>query len=163
VDTAPLASSAGTPPSGGNDPVRLAAPLSGWLLPLDAVPDPVFAGRVLGDGFAIDPTSPTLTAPFAGTVIAVHRARHAVTLRADNGAEVLMHIGLDTVALKGDGFTAHVADGDKVVAGQPLIGFDLDAMAGRVRSLVVPVIVTNGEDFALTPVARSPPARRWRC
>lgn len=151
MDTASFASSGA--PSGGNDVVRLAAPLAGWLLPLADVPDPVFSGKVLGDGFAIDPTTPTLTAPFDGTVISIHRARHAVTLRATNGAEVLMHIGLDTVALKGEGFTAHVKDGDAVKAGDPLVTFDMDVMAQLVRSLVVPVIVTNGEDFALSPVA----------
>lgn len=150
MDTASFASSG--VPSGGNDVVRLVAPLAGWLVPLADVPDPVFSGKVLGDGFAIDPTTPTLTAPFDGTVISVHRARHAVTLRATNGAEVLMHIGLDTVALKGDGFTAHVKDGDSVKAGDPLVTFDMDVMAQLVRSLVVPVILTNGEDFALSPV-----------
>nr|WP_254004801.1 phosphoenolpyruvate--protein phosphotransferase [Pleomorphomonas sp. NRK KF1] len=126
------------------------APIGGWLGSIADVPDPVFSGRILGDGFAIDPTDATLRAPFAGVVTSLHRAHHAVTLRADDGAEVLMHIGLDTVALKGDGFTPHVAEGDRVKAGDPLISFDMDVISQLVRSLVVPVVLTNGERFTLS-------------
>ncbi|MBS1167311.1 MAG: phosphoenolpyruvate-protein phosphotransferase [Proteobacteria bacterium] len=127
----------------------LQAPIGGWLMSIADVPDPVFSGRILGDGFAIDPTDATLRAPFAGVVTSIHRAHHAVTLRAEDGAEVLMHIGLDTVALKGDGFTPHVAEGDRVKAGDPLISFDMDVISQLVRSLVVPVVLTNGERFTL--------------
>jgi phosphocarrier protein FPr/phosphocarrier protein len=130
----------------------LDAPLSGWLIPIDAVPDPVFSGRILGDGFAIDPTEATLKAPFAATVTSVHRARHAVTLKADNGAEILMHIGLDTVSLKGEGFVAHVAEGDRVKPGDPLLTFDMDVVAQLVRSLVVPIVLTSGEAFVFEPL-----------
>lgn len=127
----------------------LKAPIGGWLVSIADVPDPVFSGRILGDGFAIDPTDATLRAPFAGVVTSIHRAHHAVTLRAEDGAEVLMHIGLDTVALKGDGFTPHVAEGDRVKTGDPLISFDMDVISQLVRSLVVPVVLTNGERFTL--------------
>ncbi len=132
--------------------IRLCAPLAGWLIPLSEVPDPVFADRILGDGFAIDPTEATLRAPFDGIVTSLHRAHHAVTLRAAAGAEILMHIGLDTVALKGDGFTAHVAEGDAVVTGAPLITFDMDVVSQLVRSLVVPVVLTNGDTFTASKV-----------
>lgn len=141
--------------SGGGKPLDakgglyLRAPIGGWLVSIADVPDPVFSGRILGDGFAIDPTDATLRAPFAGVVTSLHRAHHAVTLRAEDGAEVLMHIGLDTVALKGDGFTPHVAEGDRVKTGDPLISFDMDVISQLVRSLVVPVVLTNGERFAL--------------
>ena len=138
------------PTATGGDAVILAAPLAGWLLPLSAVPDPVFSGRLLGDGFAIDPTEATLRAPFDGVVTSLHRAHHAVTLKADSGAEILMHIGLDTVGLKGEGFTPRVAEGDRVRLGAPLIDFDMDVMAQLVRSLVVPVVLTNGDAFALS-------------
>ena len=133
--------------------VSLAAPLAGWLIPLSAVPDPVFSDRILGDGFAIDPTEATLRAPFDGVVTSLHRAHHAVTLRADTGPEILMHIGLDTVGLKGEGFTPRVAVGDRVTTGTALIDFDMDVMAQRVRSLVVPVVVTNGDAFVLGVIA----------
>jgi len=127
----------------------LTAPMAGWLTPLDEAPDAVFAERMLGDGVAIDPTGSTLHAPCEGTVIAVHRARHAVTLRADNGAELLMHIGLDTVAQDGAGFTVHVRDGQPVRAGELLISFDIDLLAQRARSLLTPVVITNAEAFEI--------------
>ena len=83
----------------------LLAPLAGWAAALDDTPDAVFAERMLGDGLVIDPTGSTLCAPCDGQVIGVHHTRHAVTLRAANGAEILMHIGLETVSLAGEGFT----------------------------------------------------------
>jgi phosphoenolpyruvate-protein phosphotransferase len=129
------------------DSLILVAPLDGWSSPLAEVPDPVFAGKLLGDGVAIDPTSATLCAPCAGEVIAVQAAKHAVTLRAENGAEILLHIGCDTVALRGDGFDARVKEGQRVRAGDPLLGFDLDRLAMRVRSLITPVIVVDGSGF----------------
>jgi len=130
-------------------PVVLNAPIAGWVVPLIDVPDPVFSGRVLGDGVAIDPVDGTLCAPCDGTVTTLHRARHALTLRAPNGAEILMHIGLDTVALNGEGFTAHVAEGESVKAGARLISFSLEVLAERAKSLLIPVILTNGEAFTL--------------
>ena len=116
----------------------LLAPLDGWAAPLAEVPDPVFAEKMMGDGVAIDPIGQTLCAPCDGEVILLHAALHAVTLRAANGAEILMHIGLDTVALGGTGFTAHVAKGQRVKAGDRLISFDLDQLAQAARSLITP-------------------------
>ena len=92
----------------------LLAPLSGWAAPLPEVPDPVFAERMLGDGVAIDPTGSVLHAPCEATVAVVHAARHAVTLRTAVGIEILMHLGLDTVALGGEGFEVHVSEGQVV-------------------------------------------------
>lgn len=131
----------------------LTAPLAGWAAPLDEAPDPVFAQRMMGEGLAIDPTGEVLVAPCDATVIKVHAARHAVTLRTAEGVEILLHLGLDTVALGGEGFTAHVADGERVSAGQKLVSFDLDALAQRVRSLITPVLVTNPEAFAVEVLA----------
>ena len=91
--------------------LTLLSPLPGWVSPLDEVPDAVFAGGMLGDGVAIDPTGTQLVAPCAATVLSVHAARHAVTLRTDDGADVLIHMGIDTVALGGAGFTVRVAAG----------------------------------------------------
>ena len=107
----------------------LLSPLDGWVSPLSEVPDPVFAQAMLGDGLAIDPTGSTLSAPCDGVVAILHAARHAVTLTCAGGVEILMHIGLETVALKGEGFTAHVTQGQAVRAGDPLISFDLDVLA----------------------------------
>ncbi len=125
----------------------LMSPLNGWAGPLSEAPDPVFAEGMMGEGVLIDPTGSTLHAPCDATVISVHHTKHAVTLRAANGAEILMHIGLETVSLGGEGFEVHVADGATVRAGDPLISFDLDLLARKARSLVTPVVLTNGEGF----------------
>lgn len=130
--------------------LALVAPLTGWLGPLDEAPDAVFADRQMGDGVAIDPTATTLHAPCIATVIAVSATRHAVTLRTDAGAELLLHVGIDTVVLGGAGFTVHVADGARVAAGDVLLGFDLDVLAGGATSLLTPIVVTNGDAFAIT-------------
>jgi multiphosphoryl transfer protein len=132
----------------------LVAPIDGWVSALEEVPDPVFAGKMMGDGLAIDPTSATLRAPCAGEVVTLHAAKHAVTMRAANGAEILLHVGCDTVALDGDGFEAHVTQGQRVREGDPLLTFDLDGIAPRVRSLVTPVIVIEG---SFTVVRREQP------
>lgn len=121
----------------------LLSPLQGWSTPLDEVPDPVFAGRMLGDGLAIDPLGATLYAPCAGHVLTLPDTRHAVTLRTDSGLDVLMHIGIDTVGLGGEGFEAHIAVGQQVRAGEPLISFDLDLLARRVPSVLTPVLLVS--------------------
>ncbi|NQE63527.1 phosphoenolpyruvate--protein phosphotransferase [Caulobacter sp. RHG1] len=127
----------------------LTAPLKGWIAPLDETPDAVFAERMLGDGLAIDPLDSTLHAPCDAVVTTVHRARHAVTLRAANGAEILMHVGLETVALNGEGFSVFVKEGQTVKAGDRLLGFDLDLLAQKARSLITPVVVTNLDAFEI--------------
>jgi len=127
----------------------LSSPLKGWIAPLDETPDAVFAERMLGDGLAIDPLGSTLHAPCDGRVIAVHATRHAVTLRADNGAEILMHVGLETVGLGGEGFEVHIKDGDAVKAGDKLISFDLDLLSQRAKSLITPVVITNPDAFKI--------------
>lgn len=121
----------------------LRSPLDGWAAPLAEVPDPVFAEAMLGDGVAIDPTGSVLHAPCDGVVISVHAARHAISLRAEGGVEILMHIGLETVSLKGEGFEAKVAEGQAVRAGDPLIAFDLDILARHAKSLITPLVVTD--------------------
>ncbi len=127
----------------------LTAPVSGWALTLAEVPDAVFAGLMLGDGLAIDPTGNELRAPCDGELLSIAPTRHAVTLRADNGAELLLHVGIDTVGLKGQGFEALAAAGKRVRSGDLLLRFDLDSIARRATSLVTPLIVTNGEGFEI--------------
>lgn len=127
----------------------LTAPLNGWAAPLSEVPDTVFADRMMGDGIAIDPTGGTVTAPCDGQIMHLHHAHHAVTLRSLFGAEILIHVGLETVALGGEGFTVHVIEGQGVKAGDKLISFDLDKVARGAKSLITPIIVTNGEEFAI--------------
>ena len=129
--------------------VILVAPLAGWSTPLDEAPDAVFAGRMLGDGLAIDPTGTTLHAPCDGELLAVPASRHAITLRTPAGAEILLHVGIDTVALGGEGFELHVQQGQRVRAGDRLLSFDIDLLARRAKSLLTPVIVLAGAGFAV--------------
>ncbi|GAA0671255.1 phosphocarrier protein [Sphingomonas insulae] len=133
--------------------VQLVAPLAGWVLPLAAVPDPVFAEGMMGPGIGIDPIGDTLHAPCDGIVLTVHAAGHAVTLDAGHGMSLLMHIGVDTVALQGKGFEPLVTPGARVAAGDPLIRFDLDGVVQAAPSAVTPVIVIEGEGVALLDVA----------
>ena len=130
-----------------SQPLELLAPLSGVLLALDQVPDPVFSGRVIGDGLCIDPTSQTLCAPLAGVISNIQDSGHAVSVTADNGVQVLLHIGLDTVNLAGQGFTRLVEEGQRVEAGQPLIEFDADYVALNARSLLTLMLIVSGEPF----------------
>jgi phosphocarrier protein FPr len=127
------------------DILLLTAPLSGVIYPLERVPDPVFAQKLVGDGVSIDPTDACLHAPCAGEVVHVHAAGHALTLRAAGGVEVLMHIGIDTVTLKGAGFTPRVKAGDRVAAGAPLIEFDLDHVATHAKSVLTQIVIANGD------------------
>ena len=127
----------------------IASPLAGWATSLADVPDPVFAEKMLGDGVAIDPVEGRLLSPGAGVVVSVHPAGHAVTLQLDTGPVLLMHIGLETVGLGGEGFAPKVADGQRVAAGELLVEFDLDRLARTAKSLITPVIVTNGDAFAV--------------
>ncbi|MBF2080340.1 MAG: phosphoenolpyruvate--protein phosphotransferase [Synechococcales cyanobacterium T60_A2020_003] len=131
----------------------LVAPLSGHIIPIEQVPDPVFAEKMVGDGISIDPTSQVLLAPCDGDVIQLHPACHAVTVQTVDGLEVLMHIGLDTVELHGKGFTARVKEGDRVKLGDPLIEFDADFVALRARSLLTQIVITNSDRVArFTPL-----------
>lgn len=129
--------------------LTLVSPLRGWCAPIDETPDAVFAQRLLGDGVAIDPTEGVLHAPCDGEVISIAAAGHAVALRAANGAEILLHVGIDTVALAGEGFKVLVAAGARVRSGEPLLNFDLDVLARRAKSLITPIVVTNGERFSI--------------
>jgi phosphoenolpyruvate-protein phosphotransferase len=128
--------------------IVLNAPLSGTLVPLSAVPDPVFAEKMIGDGIAISPASNMLRAPCSGTVTHIHAAKHALTLTSDEGIEILMHIGLDTVELKGQGFTTHAKQGDHVKAGDALIEFDDAFLAKHARSLITPVIILSADKIS---------------
>jgi multiphosphoryl transfer protein len=128
--------------------VVLLAPLSGQLVPIEHVPDPVFADKMVGEGLSIDPLSDRLLAPCDGEVVQIHAAGHAVTLRTIEGLEVLLHIGLDTVALKGEGFDPKVSVGEQVTVGTELITFDLDHVATRAKSLLTQMVITNSEQLA---------------
>jgi phosphocarrier protein len=135
-----------------NKELTLSAPLSGPVLTLAKVPDAVFASGAMGDGIAIDPLNDTLYSPCAGVIIHVARTGHALTVRADNGAEILLHLGLDTVELNGEGFSMLVKEGARVTKGQPLLRYDLDKVGQQCKSLVSLLILTNSQDFQVRPI-----------
>ncbi|MGZ3723926.1 MAG: glucose PTS transporter subunit IIA, partial [Bdellovibrionales bacterium] len=134
--------------------LRLIAPVSGLVVAIESVPDPVFAQKLVGNGIAIDPTSQVLLAPCAGKIVQLHSAQHAVTIGAENGAQVLLHIGLDTVQLKGNGFKAKVKVGDQVKTGQPLIEFNADTIAIAGKSLLTMMIVTGDTPLQILPASQ---------
>ena len=121
----------------------LKAPLTGVIVPIEQVPDPVFAQKMVGEGVSIDPLSDHLLAPCDGEVIHLHPAAHAVTIRTLGDLEVLLHIGLDTVKMRGEGFTPKVKVGDRVRTGDELIRFDLDKVATGAKSLLTQVVIAN--------------------
>jgi phosphocarrier protein FPr/phosphocarrier protein len=116
--------------------------LDGWCVSLDEVPDEVFAGRMLGDGLAIDPTNGIVCAPCDGRIVTLPNSGHAISVRGAEGIEVLIHIGIDTVQLAGRGFEARVKPGAHVRVGEELIRFDLDLVARAAKSLMTPIVVT---------------------
>jgi len=120
-------------------------PMSGTILSLDDVPDQVFSGRMMGDGFAIEPSDGKVVAPFTGTITTFFPTKHAIGLLSDDGREILIHVGLDTVNLKGEGFDAKVKEGDRVKAGDVLLEVNLDLIRDKVPSLITPIILTNGD------------------
>lgn len=125
----------------------LGSPLKGQAIPLSEVPDETFASGVLGQGAAVIPTEGKVVAPCDGEVATVFDTRHAIGLVSDKGAEILIHVGINTVDLKGEPFTAHVKDGDRIKRGDLLLEFDMDAIREKGLSLATPVILTNGDSY----------------
>ncbi len=131
-----------------NEFIILLAPLSGPLVPITKVPDPTFAEKMVGDGISIDPVTETLLSPCKGKVTLLHKSHHALTITTPEGIEVLIHIGLDTVNLKGKGFTPKVKEGDTVNTGDTLIVFDADFLTKNAASLLTQIVISNGEKIA---------------
>ena len=126
---------------------QLVSPLAGQVKPLSQATDPVFSSGVMGQGVVIEPSQGELVSPVNGTVTVLFPTKHAVGIVSEEGVEMLMHIGMDTVSLDGKGFEAHVEQGDKVVVGQQLISFDMDVIKEAGLVTETPVIITNQDDF----------------
>ena len=126
---------------------EVVSPLAGQVKPLSQATDPVFSSGVMGQGVVIEPSQGELVSPVNGTVTVLFPTKHAVGIVSEEGVEMLMHIGMDTVSLDGKGFEAHVEQGDKVVVGQQLISFDMDVIKEAGLVAETPVIVTNQDDF----------------
>ncbi len=130
--------------------LRLRQPLEGRVIAIDEVPDPTFASGIMGPGIAIEPTGDLVVAPADATVSMAFRTGHAVALTLDEGGtELLIHIGLDTVTMDGDGFEVLVSQGDKVTAGTPLVRFDAAKIAAAGHPSVTPIVVLNNKDAVI--------------
>lgn len=134
--------------SGTQVVATLLAPVSGEVVALENVPDEAFASKAVGEGLAIKPTGSTVVAPAAGTVVKIFSTNHAFCLETENGVEIVVHMGLDTVALEGKGFTRLIEEGATVTAGQPVLEMDLAFLNASARSMISPVVVSNSDDFA---------------
>lgn len=137
-------------PSQAGQSQLLHAHMNGKVVPLEQVPDEAFSGKVLGDGCAIEPTDGKLYAPCDGVIDTVFDTCHAVNMRSNQGAELLLHVGIDTVKLGGKYFTAHVQDGQQVKTGDLLLSFDADKIRQAGYQLTTPLIVCNSEDYSKT-------------
>jgi glucose-specific phosphotransferase system IIA component len=129
--------------SASSGSLTLVSPMAGSILPITDVPDATFAEKVLGDGFAIDPSEGVVYAPVNCEVVNVFRTQHALGLVTDSGVEILIHVGLDTVKMEGRGFKSLVKVGDKVKAGDRLLEFDLNQIRSEGKSTISPVVITN--------------------
>ncbi|WHY01157.1 PTS glucose transporter subunit IIA [Neobacillus sp. DY30] len=134
--------------------LQITAPVNGEILPLSEVPDPVFSQKMMGEGIAILPSEGNVYSPVDGTVILIASTKHAVGIRAKDGTEILIHVGLETVALNGKGFRAAVNDGDKISAGQIIMEVDWEYISNNAKSTITPIVITNSKDrnkqFTLT-------------
>ncbi|BFO08784.1 PTS N-acetyl glucosamine transporter subunit IIABC [Serratia rubidaea] len=126
----------------------LVAPVSGEVVALDQVPDEAFASKAVGDGVAIRPTDSIVVAPADGTVVKIFNTNHAFCLETDKGVELVVHMGIDTVALNGQGFKRLVEEGAEVKAGEPVLEMDLAYLNANARSMISPVVVSNVDDYA---------------
>ncbi|TCC14943.1 PTS N-acetyl glucosamine transporter subunit IIABC [Kosakonia quasisacchari] len=127
---------------------ELVSPITGELVALDQVPDEAFASKAVGDGVAVKPTDKIVVSPAVGTIVKIFNTNHAFCLETEKGAEIVVHMGIDTVALGGQGFTRLVEEGAEVVAGQPILEMDLEYLNANARSMISPVVVSNIDDFS---------------
>lgn len=124
----------------------IVAPVSGKLIRLEDVNDPVFSQKMMGDGFAIQPINNIVVAPLSGTIVALPKTKHAIGIKTKDGIEILIHIGLDTVDLNGEGFKSFVNEGDKIKQGNKLVEFDANFMKQKNIDTTIMIIFTAGYD-----------------
>jgi sugar PTS system EIIA component len=122
------------------------SPLEGEVVSLNQVPDPVFAQKMMGDGIALIPSSGQLVSPVEGKIVQVIHTKHAVGLKSVNGLEILIHVGLETVELKGEGFEVLVQEGQSVKVGDPLLNFDIPFLQSQNKEIITPIVVTNTDE-----------------
>lgn len=128
--------------------VKIYAPLSGEIVNIEDVPDVVFSEKIVGDGVAIRPTGDTIVAPVNGTIGKIFETNHAFSIESDEGVELFVHFGIDTVELKGEGFTRLAEEGQKVSAGDPVIKFDLALLEEKAKSVLTPIVISNMDEIS---------------
>ncbi|HDO7136089.1 PTS N-acetyl glucosamine transporter subunit IIABC [Klebsiella pneumoniae] len=133
----------------------LVSPITGDVVALEQVPDEAFASKAVGDGIAVKPTSNIVVAPAAGTVVKIFNTNYAFCLETNNGAEIVVHMGIDTVALEGKGFKRLVEEGTDVKAGEPILEMDLDFLNANARSMISPVVCSNSDDYSALVILAS--------
>lgn len=138
----------------GNE-TTLFSPADGKVLPLEQVEDEVFSTGILGEGIALIPETGEIFAPSDGVIATVFETRHAISMTADFGAELLIHCGIDTVELKGEGFSVFVQEKERVTRGQLLLRFDPDFLRKKGYAVTTPIVVANGERFSVSPIAKT--------
>ena len=150
ASAAPVAQAAAKPQAVPNAVTiaELVTPVTGDVVALEQVPDEAFASKAVGDGVAVKPTDKTVVSPAAGTIVKIFNTNHAFCLETEKGAEIVVHMGIDTVALNGQGFTRLVEEGAEVTAGQPILEMDLDYLNANARSMISPVVCSNIDDFS---------------
>ncbi|MFE8701354.1 PTS glucose transporter subunit IIA [Cytobacillus sp. FJAT-54145] len=126
--------------------LEIYSPVNGEVIPLEQVPDPVFSEKMMGEGVAVMPTEGNVYAPVDGTIIQVAPTKHAIGISAKDGSEILIHVGLETVALKGEGFQVAVEVGEKVSVGSLLMEVDWDIVKSKAKSSVIPIVITNSHE-----------------
>ncbi|HAU5051034.1 TPA: PTS N-acetyl glucosamine transporter subunit IIABC [Klebsiella michiganensis] len=148
--SAPVAAQAAKPQAVANAKTveALVSPITGDIVALEQVPDEAFASKAVGDGVAVKPTDKIVVAPAAGTVVKIFNTNHAFCLETENGAEIVVHMGIDTVALNGQGFKRLVEEGEEVKAGQPILELDLEFLNANARSMISPVVCSNSDDYS---------------
>lgn len=128
--------------------VKIYAPLSGEIVNIEDVPDVVFSEKIVGDGIAIRPNGDTIVAPVNGTIGKIFETNHAFSIESDEGVELFVHFGIDTVELKGEGFTRIAEEGQQVKAGDPVLKFDLAFLEGKAKSVLTPVVISNMDEIS---------------
>lgn len=128
--------------------VNIYAPLSGEIVNIEDVPDVVFSEKIVGDGVAIRPNGDTIVAPVNGTIGKIFETNHAFSIESDEGIELFVHFGIDTVELKGEGFTRIAQEGQTVKAGEPVIKFDLELLEAKAKSVLTPIVISNMDEIS---------------
>lgn len=128
--------------------IKIYSPLTGEVVNIEDVPDVVFSEKIVGDGVAIRPVGDTIVAPVNGTIGKIFETNHAFSIESEDGVELFVHFGIDTVELKGEGFTRLATEGQTVKVGDPIIKFDLALLEGKAKSVLTPIVISNMDEIS---------------